>query len=251
MAAWDPAVYLEFAQERSRPFLDLVQRIPAAPRTIVDLGCGPGHLMPVLRARWPEADLTGVDSSPEMIERARASDPGTRYELASIEDWVPDQNVDLVISNAAFQWVPGQREVISRLAQSARTIAFQVPNNFAEPGHTLLHEIAGRAPYAPHTPSTPQRHGVSAEMYLDLLARPGWTVDAWETRYLHVLHGDNPVFDWISGTGARPVLQSLPPHLRDQFEREYKTALAQAYPARPWGTVLPFTRVFVVATRTP
>ena len=250
MVAWDPTVYLEFADERSRPFLDLVQRIPTKPRTIVDLGCGPGHLMSVLRARWPDADLTGVDSSPEMIERARAADPGTRYELASIEDWTPDKPVDLVISNAAFQWLPGQLEVIPRIAQSANTLAFQVPNNFAEPSHTLLHEIAGREPYAPHTPRTPQRQGVSAATYLDLLAQPEWTVDAWETTYLHVLHGDNPVFDWISGTGARPVLQSLPPNLRESFEREYKTALSKAYPARPWGTVLPFARVFVVATRT-
>jgi trans-aconitate 2-methyltransferase len=79
------------------------------------------------------------------------------------------------------------------------------------------------------------------------LAGLGCSVDAWETTYLHVLTGPNPVFRWISGTGARPVLQALPDDLRAQFIAEYQELLNAAYPAREHGTVLPFRRIFVVA----
>jgi trans-aconitate 2-methyltransferase len=125
--------------------------------------------------------------------------------------------------------------------------AFSVPGNFDAPSHVLLRDLAAREPYAPHTTQVERPDSHDPETYLALLARPGWRVDAWETTYLHVLSGPDPVLRWVSSTGARPVLQALPDPLRARFEAEYGAALRVAYPEQPHGTVLPFRRVFCVA----
>ena len=252
MTEWDPDLYLRHADERGRPFLDLIARIDVTPYSIVDLGCGPGQLTPALQERWPHARILGIDSSAEMIEAASRRDDGASvsYIQADIATWEPAAPVDLIVSNAVFHWVPGQLDVIRRLAghvAAGGAFALQVPNNFDAPSHVLLHEIASRPPYAEHTAGLRERRGMDPEAYLELFADLGWGVDVWQTTYLHVLHGDDPVFSWISGTGARPVLQALPDDLRPRFEDEYKAALREAYPSRSWGTALPFSRVFAVA----
>ncbi|MET0450104.1 MAG: methyltransferase domain-containing protein [Aeromicrobium sp.] len=254
MATWDPNRYLRYADERSRPFVDLVARVEGEPRTIVDLGCGPGHLTAVLRARWPDATVLGVDSSAEMIDRARDGndDPNASYVRADVATWEPDGPVDLMVSNALFQWVPDQLAVIERLSRHVSpggTFALQTPNNYSGPSHRLLDEIASRAPFGELTEGLHEDRGTAPATYLDLFTRAGWATDVWETTYLHVLQGDDPVLEWISGTGARPVLAALPAPLREQFVDEYRAALREAYPAQPWGTVLPFARVFAVARR--
>jgi len=259
VADWSPTEYLRFSDERSRPFVELVARVPGTPRTVVDLGCGPGHLTAVLRERWPQADVVGLDASPAMVARARDqnADPRARYELADVRDYAarraPVAGADLVISNAALQWVPGHRELLRPLADTAaQTFAFQVPGNHDAPSHRLLREVAARAPYADVVGPVERRATADPAAYLEVLARPGWTVDAWETTYVHVLAGPDPVLRWISATGAQPVLHALEaadPALRARFEDEYGAALREAYPTQSYGTPLEFRRVFVVATR--
>lgn len=254
MTAWDPARYLQFADDRSRPYVDLVARVEGEPRTIVDLGCGPGHLTAVLRARWPAATIHGLDSSAEMIDRAIAdnADEQVTYELADVATWTTDEPAELIISNALFQWVPDQLAVIRRLAQRVvpgGSFALQVPRNYDAPSHRLLREISSLPPFGEHTTGLHADRGTTPSAYLELFSELGWTVDLWETTYFHVLPGEDPVFDWVSGTGARPILQALPDGLREDFVEAYKTALRAAYPATSWGTVLPFTRTFAAARR--
>jgi trans-aconitate 2-methyltransferase len=255
MATWDPTRYLRFADERSRPFVELLGRVDAGdPRRIVDLGCGPGHLTPILRARWPDAAIEGVDSSPDMIAKAVAdnTDPDVSYVEADLRDWASERPVGLVVSNAALQWVPGHLEILPRLADSVApggAFAFSVPGNFGEPSHRLLDELAAAEPCAAYTHDQARPASHDAVTYLELFASLGWAVDAWETTYLHVLTGADPVYAWISGTGARPVLQSLPDGVREDFVRRFKAELRAAYPPKDWGTVLPFRRIFVVARR--
>jgi trans-aconitate 2-methyltransferase len=251
---WDPQRYLEFADERSRPFADLLARVGAdAPRRVVDLGCGPGQLTATLGRRWPQAEITGTDSSPEMIARAEQhAGPRLRFAVGDLTQWDPAEPVDVVVSNAALQWVPGHRDLLPRLVDAlvpGGWLAFQVPGNFDEPSHRLLHELAGRDPYREHTGGLARPASADPVDYLADLAALGCTVDAWETTYLHVLTGPDPVFRWVSGTGARPVLQALPDALRPAFEEEYRARLRAAYPDRGFGTVLPFRRIFVVARR--
>lgn len=254
---WDPDRYHEFAGERARPFLDLVARIEAeAPGSVVDLGCGTGELTALLARRWPRARVLGVDSSEDMVGAAAEAD--VEVILGDIRDWSAQNGstaglVDVLVSNAALQWVPGHLDLLPGLVASVSPggwMAFQVPGNFEEPSHTIRRELAAEPAYAAHTAevATPDAH--DAATYLHALRGLGCQVDAWETTYLHVLEGADPVFTWVSGTGARPTLQALPDPLRSDFEEELKRRLREAYPERQGAVVLPFRRIFVVA-RTP
>lgn len=247
---WDPDRYLTYADERGRPFVELVRRIGAeSPPRVVDLGCGPGNLTRLLAERWPGAEVTGVDSSPEMVEKARRDVPGIEFRVGDLRDW-HDGPVDVLVSNATLQWLPDHLDVLPRLVERVGPggwLAFQVPGNFEEPSHTIRRDLAAEPAYAAHTAGVAVPDSHDPAVYLDLLAGLGCSVDAWETTYLHLLSGEDPVFTWVSGTGARPTLQALPAGLREQFEEEFRARLRAAYPPRSYGVVLPFRRVFVVA----
>ncbi len=252
---WDPEQYLRFADQRARPFHELLARVGARdPAVVADLGCGPATLTRLLAERWPGAVVAGVDSSPEMIEKARATADGSiSYEVADLRDWSPTRPVDVLVSNATLQWLPEHLDLLPTLlghVAGGGWLAFQVPGNFEEPSHTIRRDLAAEDPYAAHTRDVAVPSSHDPATYLDVLAGLGCEVDAWETTYLHVLHGEDPVFTWVSGTGARPTLQALEPvGLRDAFEEEFRARLRAAYPERPHGVVLPFRRVFVVARK--
>lgn len=259
---WDPAQYARFADERRRPFVDLLARIGhASPRRVVDLGCGPGNLTALLAERWPRAAVEGLDSSPDMIARAASVD-GVAFRVEDVATWTMPPDADVVISNAALQWVPRHRYLVRRWAQSLRPggwLAFQVPGNFGAPSHTLMHSLANSPRWAPLVGDVLRHHedvGSPAD-YAGPLLDAGLAVDVWETTYLHVLAGTDPVLDWMRGTGLRPILAALagkaapdpdePRPAVDVFEGEYSTALRAAYPATEHGTLFPFRRIFAVA----
>ncbi|WP_120005981.1 methyltransferase domain-containing protein [Nesterenkonia muleiensis] len=255
--AWNPSRYLAFASERTRPFIDLLSRVnhPNA-RSIIDYGCGPGNGMPVLRHHWPAAHITGVDSSAQMLDAAREytrDDAKITYQRADIRTFAPAEQVDLVVSNAALQWLPDHRDLlpeIQRHIAPGGVLAVQIPGNFAAPSHRLLYELAGRSPYAEHiVPGSLLNPTAGVIDYMLDVAGDGWEVEAWETTYQHILQGEDPVFDWISGAAARPVLSALPPQELEQFTAEYKAALREAYPRTRIGTILSFRRIFFIARR--
>jgi len=253
--SWDPDRYLTYADERGRPFVELIARIDVAdPGLVVDLGCGPGNLTRLLTQRWPAASVVGLDSSPEMIERAQGEHGDVGFRVADLRDWVTEggEPVDVLVSNATLQWIPGHLDLLPGLVGRVAPggwLAFQVPGNFDEPSHTIRTELAAEAAYADLTRDVAVPSSHDPAVYLEALAGLGCQVDAWETTYLHVLTGEDPVFTWVSGTGARPTLQALPEVLREEFEAEFKARLRAAYPPGPAGVVLPFRRVFVVAKR--
>jgi trans-aconitate 2-methyltransferase len=254
---WDPELYQRFGDERSRPFFDLVGRVAAeAPRVVVDLGCGPGPLTATLARRWPGAQVRGIDSSAEMIKAARAMPGAGRrlsFALGDVRDWKPGGRVDVIISNAVLQWVPEHLDVVARWAgflAEGGWLAFGVPGNFDQPSHQALRELAGTDRWRPALSGVRfNRQAADPVQYADLLARAGFEVDAWETTYLHVLHGDDPVLDWYRGTGLRPVIAALPPEQAGEFLADYRARMSEAYPAAPYGTLFPFRRVFTVAVR--
>lgn len=257
MTTWDPARYLAFADERGRPFVDLLARVAVSdPAVVVDLGCGPGNLTALLARRWPAATVTGVDSSPEMIERARTEAPAVDFAVADLRDWLADAapaGVDVLVSNATLQWVPGHLDLLPALVGAVAPggwLAFQVPGNHGAPSHTLRDELAATEPYAAHAAGAAHVAAHDAATYLRALRGLGCEVEAWETTYLHVLHGPDPVFEWVSATGVRPTLAALPDDLRPRFVEELKARLRAAYPDDGEGVVLPFRRIFVVARRT-
>jgi trans-aconitate 2-methyltransferase len=263
VATWDPEQYLRFEAERSRAFHDLVARVAdRSPRTVVDLGCGPGNLTGTLATRWPQARVTGVDSSAEMIEAATRLAVPDRLDFVrcAIEDWRASVPVDLIVSNAALQWVPTHRDLLVQWVREALApggaLAVQMPAGGANAAASAIRAVAASPTWASRLASTALSAGPRArspvrpaDEYVDLLARLGCAVDVWETTYLHVLPGEDAVLEWFTGTGLRPYLDALQPDAEAvaQFRTDVAAELRQAYPPAPYGTVLPFPRVFVVA----
>jgi len=251
--SWDPERYLVYADERGRPFVELLARIDArSPRSVVDLGCGPGNMTRLLAERWPGAAITGIDTSPEMIDAARTAAPGIEFRVEDVRTWSPDEPVDVLFSHATLQWVPGHLEQLPRLIASVAPggwFAFGVPGNLSEPTHTIREQLNAEPAYAELTAGVDAPAAVDAATYWKVLTDLGCEVDAWSTTYLHELRGEDPVFRWISGTGARPVLLALDavPELRSSYEAELKRRLREAYPERDGIVLMPFRREFVVA----
>jgi trans-aconitate 2-methyltransferase len=272
---WDAALYLRFGGERARPFFDLLARVGAElPRYVVDTGCGPGHLTAMLAERWPSATVCGVDNSPQMIEAARqlapaeavrtsgaaasgpaltSHAPGLSFMLDDIRHWKPQHLPDVIISNAVLQWVPDHRELLVRWVDQLADggwLAFQVPGNFDQPSHAILRELAASARWRPLLRDVElNRQTADPADYAELLARAGCEVDAWETTYVHILPGEDPVLEWYKGTGLRPVLAVLDADQAADFLASYGEQLRAAYPSASFGTMLPFRRVFAVAHR--
>ncbi|MFF8099606.1 trans-aconitate 2-methyltransferase [Streptomyces sp. NPDC016640] len=263
---WDPAQYLRHAGHRTRPFTDLLARVPELPGDpprIADLGCGAGNVTALLAGRWPTARVTGYDNSPEMLDRARADHEGPTagggrldFARADIRTWTPGEQDDLIVSNATLHWVPGHAERfvdwIAALAPGG-TLAFQVPGNFDAPSHVLLRELAAAPRRRDRLDGVLRHEGavLRPEAYLERLTALGCATDAWETTYVHLLEGEDPVLDWVGGTALRPVLDALAgdPGAREEFVAEYRTALRAAYPPGAHGTPYPFRRVFAVARK--
>ena len=254
-AAWDPAGYLRFGDERARPFTDLLARVGARePRTVVDLGCGEGALTASLAERWPGARVTGVDSSPEMLAAAAAhAVPGrVGFAAGDVQEWQPDGPVDVLVTNAVLHWVPGHADLLRRWAGQLAPggwLALQVPGNFRAPTHALLARLCRSPRWAPLIgDAAPAEDAVlDPAGYLEVLSGAGLGVEAWETTYLHVLHGEDPVLGWVRSTVLRPVLARLEEDDAAELTAEYAAALRAAYPRRPDGTtLLPFRRVFAV-----
>ena len=251
---WDPAQYSRFADDRARPFFDLVGRIHAShPHRVVDLGCGPGRLTATLAQRWPQADVLGIDSSTQMVE---AATPGGRlsFELGDINTFKAHSGLDVLVSNAALQWVPGHLELLRQWAAalpSGAWMAWQVPGNFQAASHLLLLDLARSARWSSRLADVPRfdRPVMPAAEYADLLLDARWSADAWETTYQHVLHGPDAVLEWVRGTTLGPIRAVLDPDEFEEFEEQYAELLREAYPPRSGGTLYPFRRIFAVGQK--
>ncbi|MBX5480651.1 MAG: methyltransferase domain-containing protein [Myxococcaceae bacterium] len=251
---WNPGQYSKFARQRLQPGLDLIARLPEiAAERVVDLGCGTGELTELLASRFPSAEVLGVDSSEEMLARARQQ-PGARarYERGDIATWAPLERVQVLFSNAAYQWLPSHAELFTRLlsfVEDAGVFAAQMPRNFDAPSHAVMRELAMSSRFKGRIEL---RHEpvLSPQAYYDVLAAHAREVEIWETEYLHVLEGEDPVFEWTRGTALLPVYAALEGEALEAFLTEYKQRLRAAYPRRPDGrTLFPFRRIFMLARR--
>ena len=253
---WDPRQYVQYAGERERPFVDLLARVDCpSPRRVVDVGCGTGTTTAVLAARWPKAEVEGFDSSPEMITTAqRLARPGLSFRVEDAETWHLPAEADVVVSNAVLQWIPSHRDLLAQWARDVPAdgwLAIQVPGNFGAPSHTLMRELAASPRWRDQLGDVLRGDTWVAEpsVYAEILLGAGLAVDVWETTYLHLLQGEDPVLEWVRGTGLRPVLAALSPDEAEQYERVYAAMLREAYPPGLGGTLFPFRRIFAVAHR--
>ncbi|MFJ2409448.1 trans-aconitate 2-methyltransferase [Pseudomonas sp. NPDC087814] len=251
---WSAKQYSMFEQQRTRPVRDLVAAIPEGDvRTAVDLGCGPGNSTEVLADRFPQAVVTGMDSSDDMLVDARKRLPALNFELADIGAWNPVQKFDVILANASLQWLPDHATLYPHLVNQLTpggTLAVQTPDNLDEPAHKLAREVAADGPWAAKIGSVKHNERHTASYYFELLSQHCSTVDVWRTTYHHPLAGSAAVVEWFKGSALRPFLAPLTESERNAFLDEYLARITKAYPALADGTVLlPFPRLFIIATR--
>jgi trans-aconitate 2-methyltransferase len=254
MADWSPATYLKFEDERTRPARDLLAQVPS--RRIgkaVDMGCGPGNSTELIAARYPEAEITGLDSSPAMLAQARARLPNLRFEAADARSWVPDTDVDLVFANAIYQWLPdniGQLPKVLAALKSGGVLAVQMPDNLGEPSHRLMREVAAEQPWAEKLRDAARAPLPAVIDYYDALRPYATRLDIWHTAYNHPLADAAAIVEWVRATGLRPFLEPLTPAGQADFLERYERRVAAVYPPAVDGKVLlRFPRLFIVAQR--
>jgi trans-aconitate 2-methyltransferase len=254
---WSAQQYLKFEDERTRPARDLLQAVPAREvRRAADLGCGPGNSTELIVRRFPDASVVGVDNAPDMIRTAKERLPGARFELAEIEEWSEAGPWDLIFANAALQWVGGHETLLAKLAgmlAPGGSLAIQMPDNLAEPSHVAMNTVAASGPFARKlTDAAGARTAIAkADWYYALLKPLCGRVDIWRTTYYHPLSGGlDAVVEWLKGTGLTPFLKPLTGEEQAGFLAAYKQELTKSYaPLADGSVILPFPRLFIVATR--
>jgi trans-aconitate 2-methyltransferase len=254
---WSPQQYTKFEDDRTRPVRDLLAAVPGEnPARVVDLGCGPGNSTEILAQRYPNAEIAGLDSSPEMVEAARKRMPGVRFDVADVTAWSPAETYGVILSNAVLQWVPDHARLLPRLAgylDEGGSLAVQMPDNLDEPAHVLMRETAAAGPWAAKLAAAPNQRAErqGSEWYYGVLRPHCRRVDVWRTTYHHVLAGGaDAVVEWFKGSGLRPFLAPLDEGERTGYLERYHEGVARAYPAQADGAVLlPFPRLFIVGTR--
>ncbi|MFJ2320074.1 trans-aconitate 2-methyltransferase [Pseudomonas sp. NPDC087817] len=255
--SWSAKQYVAFEDERTRPARDLLAAIPAAQaQAVVDIGCGPGNSTELLVQRFPGAKVSGLDSSPDMIDAARKRLPLLQFDVAEIDQWSDAGPFDVIFANAVLQWVPDHATLLPKLAgklASGGSLAIQMPDNLNEPSHRLMREVAANGPWASKLAGAAgQRTDMaSASEYFSMLRAHCARVDVWRTTYHHQLVGGAAgVVEWFKGSGLIPFLSPLTESERAQYLQQYLTEIEKAYPAMADGSVLlPFPRLFIVATR--
>ena len=254
MADWSPSTYLKFEVERTRPSRDLLAQVPlAAPKTVIDMGCGPGNSTELLVERWPESRVTGLDNSPNMLAEARKRLPAASFAEADAHTWAPAPGTDLVFANAIYQWVPEHLTQLPRVLEAlppGGVLAVQMPDNMAEPSHMLMREVAAEGPWAEQLQGVARLPLPPVRTYYDALRPFASRLDIWHTTYNHVLAGPEAIVQWVKGTGLRPFIDPLTPEHRAEFLSRYLARLTEAYPPASDGKVLlRFPRLFIVAIR--
>jgi trans-aconitate 2-methyltransferase len=256
MSDWSAAQYLKFEDERTRPPRDLIAQIPLErPGRVVDLGCGPGNSTELLVARYPDAEVIGVDSSPDMLRQARARLPECTFVEADLATWRPPGPTNLLFANAVFQWVPDHTAVLRRLLATLRmggVLAVQMPDNTDEPALVLMREVAGSGPWSGHASlhQAARNELPRPEAYYDLLRPLSSRLDIWHTVYNHVMSGPEAIVEWFMGSALRPFLATLDGQMAAAFVAAYTDKIRQHYLPRFDGKVmLRFPRLFIVAMR--
>jgi len=250
--SWNPQQYLKFSQPRLRPAMDLLARIPTTePALVYDLGCGAGNVTAVLAERWPDARIIGVDASATMLAQAVRALPQVQWVHHDLASWQAERPADVIYSNAALHWLTDHRQLFPALVAMlgpGGVLAVQMPRNFAAPSHTLIEATARagawRSKLEPLLAAAPV---AEPQFYYALLAPLAASLDIWESEYLQVLSGEDPVKEWTKGTWLMQFLERLDPGERVAFEADYAMRLRAAYPRLADGsTLFPFRRLFIV-----
>lgn len=255
MSKWDSEQYLKFKNQRTRPAIDLVQRIEINnPQKILDIGCGPGNSTKVLKNAFPKAHILGIDSSENMIKKAKETYSDIEFRIMDITD--EDQsleNFDIIFSNACLQWIPNHKKLIpmifSKLSKGG-VLAVQIPMNFQEKLFTIMSETVHEDKWdfssIPAEPNTT----LKCEEYFDILSSLTDNFDIWETVYYHNMPSVDSMVEWIKGTRLRPYLNALNSIDAKKLINEITEKASRVYTKQENGEIIfKFRRFFFTATR--
>jgi trans-aconitate 2-methyltransferase len=254
---WSAKQYVAFEDERTRPVRDLLGALPVIQaRSVIDLGCGPGNSTEVLAARYPKAQVAGIDSSPDMIAAASERLPQVRFRVEEVQAWKDTGPFDVILANAVLHWLPDHDTLMPQLLERLRSggaLAVQMPDNLDEPAHRLMRQIAQQGPWAAKLAGAAGARTplASVEWYYEVLKPHCAKVDLWRTTYCHALSGGAPaIAEWFKGSGLRPFLDPLTDDERTAYLLDFNHGMAKTYPSRAdGGVLLPFPRLFMVAIR--
>jgi trans-aconitate 2-methyltransferase len=255
---WNASQYLKFENERSLPARNLLDRVPiSSPKRIIDLGCGPGNSTETLAKRFPDAKITGLDSSPDMIKKAKTVLPERDFYVADLTTYKPEAGdaVDLFFSSAVFHWLTADDRiaVIKRLLEPqapGSSFALQVPNNLSEPLHVLMRETAAEGPWAEKLVGVQRNELESVQVMYDRLKPFCSEVHIWETTYYHSVEGPEAVVEWVKGAGLKPFVDPLESGEKEAFLEAYLAKIKKAYPVSIDGRVLlKYPQLFIVAVK--
>ncbi|HEY6270701.1 MAG TPA: methyltransferase domain-containing protein [Terriglobales bacterium] len=258
MPGWDANLYLKFSGQRARPATDLIAQIELEnPRRVIDLGCGSGNSTEQLRRRWPQADLTGLDNSPDMLKQARNNHPDWKWIQSGVEEWAPESTFDLIFSNACLHWVADHARLFPRLLSylaQGGALAVQMPNSYHLAAHTIMQEVANdpSAPWSHTLAGAAETYSVQpAAFYYDTLRKLSSRINVWQTEYLQIMDGPRAILDWVRGTAMRRFTEPLPSdEQRTQFEQRCLERFERSYRANDQGkTLFPYRRIFVIVYR--
>ncbi|MCF6766059.1 methyltransferase domain-containing protein [Thiotrichales bacterium 19S3-7] len=261
MDSWNSQTYSQFLELRTKPARDLISAIPSnfQPKTIYDLGCGPGNSTILLQERWPEANIIGIDSSLDMIKKAQQSYPNISFLEGDIASFSPNNKIDCFIANASLQWLDNHESLFPNLFNTlipGGIFAIQMPNNFHNPTHQVIVKLLQR-----HSNwnfilerlryGTLNKPFYNLIDYYDLLTNARVkSLACWETEYFQEMSDYPAIFNWVKGTALTPVLSAMKAQEKAEFEQAYISAITNAYPKQVNGKILlPFKRLFMVGMK--
>ncbi|KTD55694.1 trans-aconitate methyltransferase [Legionella santicrucis] len=257
---WNAKIYSQFLELRTRPALDLLNAIPSSfqPKIVYDLGCGPGNSSILLKQRWPSAEIIGIDSSADMLNKARSTYADIEFIQGDIAHFSPPEKIDCIFANASLQWLSEHRSLIPKLLgllNSGGILAIQMPNNFHLPTHQVIIKLLQThhewRPFLKQLIygelSKPLYHLPS---YYDLLSASSYTVHLWETIYYQEMEHFQAIFDWVKGTGLRPILTSMNEMDVQLFSKKYIQEISKKYHLQKNNKILlPFQRIFMIGSK--
>jgi trans-aconitate 2-methyltransferase len=256
MEDWSARQYLKFEDERTRPPRDLLAQVPLArPHRVVDLGCGPGNSTELLVERFPQSEIVGLDSSPDMLRKARERLPQCSFVEADIATWKPEPGTDLIFGNAVMQWLPDHPAIMRRMLEGMApggVLAIQMPDNTREPALRFQREVGDSGSWKDHPEikAAPRDDLPTPEYYYDLLKPACSHIDIWHSIYNHVMASPQAITEWFKGSSLQPFLSPLDSAAREQFLAAYTAKIVGAYKPRFDGKVLlRFPRLFILAVR--
>jgi trans-aconitate 2-methyltransferase len=255
MDNWNPNKYLQFKNERTQPAIDLVEKIDInEPKNIIDIGCGPGNSTQILINKWPNSMVIGLDSSRNMIEKARKDYPYQMWIHDDAENIHDDKKYSIVFSNASLQWMEDHKVLIPKLWKIVGdngVFAAQIPKFETMPINSAIQNVLRKELWEKSIKNNFWANKTlhNLDYYYEIFSTFTEEIILWETHYFHILPSMQGIIDFVHSTALKPYLEELKTDKeKRKFENDILKECRKYYKEQSNGKVLfPFERMFMIA----